>query len=311
MLAWVYRGNRTLELATVAVPDVDDDGVLVEISHCGICGTDLHNFVEGWAQPGTTGSCTGAGGVNLSADLNLTGTAHTSVGSYPSDQWSFTDLTGNYTNPGGAVTDVIAAPLPAIAQVHVNYPDDPQDVLLPPSDVTHCPAQDSDDGGCAINVLDGTIDNVFDASSSIDPNVNPSHDTVEYHWQIFYPSIFGEQVLWSSAGITGYHSPVLHIVAGFAARARRRPQGRCGHLLASRTDHHRQRLPEHGRVLPVRLLHGLLDAGRQRLSAHKPVHGTAVLRDRSAAAPGHRDRVTPSAPSHCGRRRPCLHAGRR
>src|SRR5579872_5752565 len=55
MLASVYRGNRTLELATVAVPDVDDDGVLVEVSHCGICGTDLHNFLEGWAKPGTTG----------------------------------------------------------------------------------------------------------------------------------------------------------------------------------------------------------------------------------------------------------------
>ena len=105
--------------------------------------------------------------------------------------------------------------LPAIPNIDVNFPDDPQVAVVPPQDVTHCPAQDSDDGGCAINALDGTIDNTFDASSSVDPNVDPSHqDQVSYHWQIFYPSIFGEQVLYSAAGITGYHSPVLHIVAG-------------------------------------------------------------------------------------------------
>src|SRR2546423_15202192 len=55
MLASVYRGNRTLELDTVALPELDDDGVLVEVSHCGICGTDLHFFMEDWGKPGATG----------------------------------------------------------------------------------------------------------------------------------------------------------------------------------------------------------------------------------------------------------------
>ena len=104
--------------------------------------------------------------------------------------------------------------LPEDVVIDINFPDDPQVVVIPPADLSHCPAQDSDDGGCAINALDGTIDNTFDASSSVDPNVDPSQDEVQYHWQIFYPPIFGEQVLYSAAGVSGYHSPVLHIVAG-------------------------------------------------------------------------------------------------
>jgi (R,R)-butanediol dehydrogenase / meso-butanediol dehydrogenase / diacetyl reductase len=55
MLASVYRGNRTLGVDTVAVPEVDDDGVLVEVNYCGICGTDLHTFMEDWGSPGPTG----------------------------------------------------------------------------------------------------------------------------------------------------------------------------------------------------------------------------------------------------------------
>lgn len=55
MIASVFRGDSVLTLDTVAVPDVDGDGVLVEVSHCGICGTDLHMFIENWAPPGSVG----------------------------------------------------------------------------------------------------------------------------------------------------------------------------------------------------------------------------------------------------------------
>src|SRR5436305_301027 len=55
MLASVYRGNKTLEVDTIAVPEIDADEVLVEVSHCGICGTDLHFFMEDWGTPGATG----------------------------------------------------------------------------------------------------------------------------------------------------------------------------------------------------------------------------------------------------------------
>jgi hypothetical protein len=41
------------------------------------------------------------------AGLNLSGTTHTSAGDYPSDPWTFTDVTGNYNNANGTVHDHI------------------------------------------------------------------------------------------------------------------------------------------------------------------------------------------------------------
>jgi hypothetical protein len=114
-------------------------------------------------------------------------------------------------------TVTVSAPstlLPAIPVIDIDFAFDPQIAVVPPQDVSHCPSPDANNGGCAINELDGTIDNTFDASNSVDPNINPSQDQVQYHWQIFYPPVFGSQVVYTSAGITGYHSPVLHIVAG-------------------------------------------------------------------------------------------------
>jgi len=54
-----------------------------------------------------TGSATGSGSVNLSGDLDLSGTTHTNAGSYTSDAWSFTDPTGNYAYTSGTVSDTI------------------------------------------------------------------------------------------------------------------------------------------------------------------------------------------------------------
>src|SRR5262249_32359654 len=39
--------------------------------------------------------------------LNLDGTKHVNVGSYPTDPWTFTDVTGNYNNANGTVSDTI------------------------------------------------------------------------------------------------------------------------------------------------------------------------------------------------------------
>src|SRR5204863_511241 len=52
------------------------------------------------------GSCTGVDGAV--AGLDLTGTTHTNAGSY-TDSWSFTDPTGNYSNPDGTVSGHIGA----------------------------------------------------------------------------------------------------------------------------------------------------------------------------------------------------------
>jgi hypothetical protein len=52
-----------------------------------------------------TGSATGVVGESL-AGLDLSGTTHTHAGTY-NDTWTFTDVTGNYNNASGTVTDQI------------------------------------------------------------------------------------------------------------------------------------------------------------------------------------------------------------
>jgi hypothetical protein len=54
-----------------------------------------------------TGTAKGVGGVAL-AGLDLSGTTHTNAGAYATDSWTFTDVTGNYNNTSGTVSDAIA-----------------------------------------------------------------------------------------------------------------------------------------------------------------------------------------------------------
>src|SRR5262249_41692182 len=54
-----------------------------------------------------TGTATGAGGVDLSNFLILTGTTHTDAGTYV-DTWTFHDQNGNYADASGTVNDSIA-----------------------------------------------------------------------------------------------------------------------------------------------------------------------------------------------------------
>ena len=53
-----------------------------------------------------TGQCLGVDGVTVLAGLDLSGTTHSAVGTY-TDPWSFTDVTGNYINQPGTVSDTI------------------------------------------------------------------------------------------------------------------------------------------------------------------------------------------------------------
>jgi MBG domain (YGX type)/Bacterial Ig-like domain (group 3) len=53
-----------------------------------------------------TGSCTGVVGETLTG-LDLTETAHTQIGIYTSDPWTFVDAGGNYNDANGSVTDQI------------------------------------------------------------------------------------------------------------------------------------------------------------------------------------------------------------
>ncbi len=54
-----------------------------------------------------TGTANGASGPLPASDLVLSGTTHTSAGTY-TDTWTFTDPTGNYASASGTVTDTIA-----------------------------------------------------------------------------------------------------------------------------------------------------------------------------------------------------------
>ena len=53
MPAAVYIGDGEIEVQQLPVPTLGPDEALVEVSHCGICGTDLHLVLERYARPGS------------------------------------------------------------------------------------------------------------------------------------------------------------------------------------------------------------------------------------------------------------------
>jgi (R,R)-butanediol dehydrogenase/meso-butanediol dehydrogenase/diacetyl reductase len=55
MPAAVYRGEHTVVVEDVPIPNIGAGQVLLEVSHCGICGSDLHLMMEDWGQPGMRG----------------------------------------------------------------------------------------------------------------------------------------------------------------------------------------------------------------------------------------------------------------
>ena len=55
MPAAVYRGKGEIAVEERPVPDPGPGQVLVEVSHCGVCGSDLHMMLDGWGQPGGVG----------------------------------------------------------------------------------------------------------------------------------------------------------------------------------------------------------------------------------------------------------------
>ncbi len=53
MPAAVYVGDGRLEVRELPVPVPGPGEALVEVSHCGVCGTDLHLVLERYARPGS------------------------------------------------------------------------------------------------------------------------------------------------------------------------------------------------------------------------------------------------------------------
>src|SRR5260370_195115 len=52
MPAAVYQGQRTVTVEQLPIPEPPDGHVRIEVSHCGICGSDLHFMMEDWSRPG-------------------------------------------------------------------------------------------------------------------------------------------------------------------------------------------------------------------------------------------------------------------
>jgi 2-desacetyl-2-hydroxyethyl bacteriochlorophyllide A dehydrogenase len=51
MPAAVYVGNGEITVRDLTIPTLGPSDALVEVSHCGICGTDLHLVLEKYARP--------------------------------------------------------------------------------------------------------------------------------------------------------------------------------------------------------------------------------------------------------------------
>src|SRR5436305_2973694 len=51
----VYGAKGEITVGSKPVPAPGPGEVLVEVSHCGVCGTDIHVVLEGWGRPGTVG----------------------------------------------------------------------------------------------------------------------------------------------------------------------------------------------------------------------------------------------------------------
>lgn len=55
MRAAVLQRGGAISVEARPVPELGEGDVLIEVSHCGVCGTDLHEVLDGWGKPGTIG----------------------------------------------------------------------------------------------------------------------------------------------------------------------------------------------------------------------------------------------------------------
>jgi threonine dehydrogenase-like Zn-dependent dehydrogenase len=63
MRAAVYRGKGRVAVEERELPELGPRDVLLRVSHCGVCGTDLHLVIDGWGRPGSIGGHEFAGRV--------------------------------------------------------------------------------------------------------------------------------------------------------------------------------------------------------------------------------------------------------
>ena len=55
MRAAVYLEKGILAVEARQLPELGPRDALLDVSHCGVCGTDLHMVMEGWGTPRSIG----------------------------------------------------------------------------------------------------------------------------------------------------------------------------------------------------------------------------------------------------------------
>jgi threonine dehydrogenase-like Zn-dependent dehydrogenase len=64
----VYRAPGEVAVEQRPVPRPGPGEVLVEVGHCGICGSDIHLMLEGWGKPGLVGGHEFTGTISVVGD---------------------------------------------------------------------------------------------------------------------------------------------------------------------------------------------------------------------------------------------------
>ena len=97
--AWTFAGNSNYNTANGSVDDA------IAKANATISVTPYNTTYDGTAHTATY-SATGVLGETLSG-MDVNATTHTTAGSYATDAWVFTDVTGNYNDNSGTVDDEI------------------------------------------------------------------------------------------------------------------------------------------------------------------------------------------------------------
>jgi hypothetical protein len=108
LVHWTFAGNSDYNAAS------GDATVTINKASATVVVTPYNVTYDGQAHT-ATGTATGIKGEDLSAGLNLSGTTHTSAGTYTGDVWSFHDASGNYQDASGTVDDRIAGRIDVIS----------------------------------------------------------------------------------------------------------------------------------------------------------------------------------------------------
>lgn len=53
MAAAVYRAPGEVVVERRPIPQAGPGEIVIEVDHCGVCGSDIHMMLEGWGQPGS------------------------------------------------------------------------------------------------------------------------------------------------------------------------------------------------------------------------------------------------------------------